>query len=111
MKKNILQKVTEVFAPSEAEIKALKAKHSTLNLVSVQMGSTEYQFLFKNPDRLALTAAMEEGANPIDSAHTVAINSLVWGDEKLLDDAAIFTAVSSHINEMMKATASTLKKI
>ena len=99
-------------APTKSELETLKAQYKHLNAISVQDEDTEYTFVFKRPDRVILSAAMQgNGENAIDSAHTLAVNTLVWGDASLLDDALIFTAVAKHLNAMMNSVTSVLKKI
>lgn len=98
-------------APTEVQLNHLKAQYGKLFEVSLVDDDIEYVFLFKRPDRITLAAATEKDMNPIDAAYTIAINTLVFGDEKLLEDGVIFTAVSRVINEMITGGIATLKKI
>jgi hypothetical protein len=104
VKKNII-------APTPTEVEQLKRKYGRVYTIVCADDETEFHFLFKELSRDMLGIAFQTSAeNPLDASYTMTINTLVWGNKDLLDNAAIFLKVSEKLQEQLNSFSAQLKK-
>ncbi len=98
------EELLPVIGPTEEEIAVLKKKHGELFLIRVEGDPVEV-FVFKKSDRKVISATAAA------YNRTMAINTLVWGDESRLKDDGILTSIAPHFEEINRARVSTLKNL
>lgn len=106
------EELLPVIGPTEEEIAVLKKKHGELFLIRVEGDPVEV-FVFKKSDRkvISATAAAYNRGDHVGAVETMAINTLVWGDESRLKDDGILTSIAPHFEEINRARVSTLKNL
>jgi len=98
------------------DIEKLKREHgSPLYLVEVAPeteGMEPLVFIFKKCDRKTLSACAKIGQADLTAASEVMIkNTLVFGDNKAIEDVSVFTALSEKMEVINAARTATLKNL
>jgi len=100
---------------SEDVVVKLKRQHGKIHLVEVageREGDAPLFFVLKSPDRKIMGAAAKIGhSDPFAAGDMMIRNCLVWGDENLLDDMAVFGAVMAEFEKVNQARAATIKNL
>jgi hypothetical protein len=108
------KKKLQIIAPTEQEVQYLSTTHGKLNhvILDSEEEGVELHFYFKKLDRKTLSAALQtSGENHLDTAYTIAINTMVWGNKELLEDSGVLLGIAQKINGMIGSYTSVLKKI
>jgi hypothetical protein len=100
---------------TDAVVEKLKRKHGKLYLVEVageREGDAPHYFVLKSPDRKIMGAAAKIGhSDPFGAGDLMIRNCLVWGDESLLDDMGVFSALMAEFEKVNQARAATIKNL
>lgn len=100
---------------TDAVVAKLKRQHGKLHLVEVsgeREGDAPHFFVLKSPDRKIMGAAAKIGhSDPFGAGDLMIRNCLVWGDESLLDDMGVFSALMAEFEKVNQARAATIKNL
>lgn len=100
---------------TDALVEKLKRQHGKLYLVEVAAerdGDAPHFFVLKSPDRKIMGAAAKIGhSDPFGAGDLMIRNCLVWGDESLLDDMAVFSALMAEFEKVNQARVATIKNL
>jgi hypothetical protein len=95
--------------PTQEEIALLKKEHGKLYLIEVE-GNTPCSFLIKEPSIKILTV-VSIAKTPMDGMALLLKNTIVWGDQSLLEDVRIFMAVVKQANTLTAEIEGTIKNL
>jgi hypothetical protein len=102
------------FAPSQQEIKAMKAKYADreLHLITVKgRDGKDYSCIVKSPDRNTLAVASKFVDDPVRFNEVIFSNGWVEGDEELRTDDYLRLAAETKCASLVKIAESTIKKL
>jgi len=93
-------------------IEKLKKRHGDIWLVEVTIDDQVHEFVLRRADRKTLAASARfSESDPMQATEIIIKNSVVHGDEKLLDDVRIIQALGDKVGMINQPPPSRIKKL
>ena len=100
--------------PSKQQIEEWKAKHGKIYMITLdpkKEGAAKMYFVFKRMDRSVLAASAQYAEkDPIKAAYVQVTNTMIFGDNKALDETDVFLGVLKQFNKINDAIQSGMEE-
>lgn len=110
-----MEPVTAPLPEYPFDLAMLKKQHGKIFLIEVeseQPGEPPIQFVFKMADRKVMSAVAKVAqTDPFGAAEVIVKNTIVWGEQKHLEDMRIFSAVSAQVENLHAPRVARLKNL